>query len=182
MDSIRPGTPIQAVITGNLGEKKEHYGYVHHVVPIKSPGKNHIEVVAVGASFPMKQQSQAIYKNTTADEVVRQIGAKHGFAISAIPHPRIFDQIAHAGHTDWQLLVRLAKQVGYTIRAENTELYFEPILEDYKNYRDQAPVFTMRHASSPQGSDLYKFEPMIGDSIDWDGDMKSAAAISGVDR
>ena len=182
VEDVRAGSPITVTLSQTGGGTKEYNGYVHHINSDFAPGKNHMEVVAVGASFPMKQQSQTIYKGKTADQVVREIATKHGFAALATAHPRVFPQIAHAGHTDWQMLVRLAKQVGYLLRAENTELYFQPLLEDFKNLREEAPAFRMRGANNPEGSTIYKFTPTIGESIDWDGNVKSATAISGTDK
>jgi phage protein D len=181
-DSIKPGSPVLAEIKGTTS-KREFTGYVHHIEPNHSPGTAFTEVVMIGASFPLKQAAQKVYKDYTADQVCRDIASKHGLSYYGVSHPRIFDQIAHTGSTDWQILVRLAKQIGYTLRAQNTELYFEPILEDFKNYRTEASTFVMRNESNILGSTLYSFKPIISESIAHDGDdMKAAHAVQGVDR
>lgn len=181
-DSIKPGSPVRAEIKGSK-IAREFTGYVHHIEPNHSPGTAFTEVVMIGGSFPLKQASQKVYNEFTADQVCRDIAAKHGLAYFGVPHPRIFEQISHTGSTDWQMLVRLAKQIGYTLRTQNTELYFEPILEDFKNYRSEASTFTMRVESDVRGSTLYSFKPIISESIAYDGDdMKAAHAIQGVDR
>lgn len=180
-DTIRPGTPVEVEITANT-TPRSFFGYVHHVTPTASPGKMFTEVVCIGGSFPMKQASQKVYRDCTADQVVKEIAIKHNLNFIGVPHPRVYDMVSQAGYTDWQLAVRLAKQVGYTLRAENTDLYFEPILNDYSLYRDQAKIFTLRDAGAPEGSSLYAFQPLIGETIEYDGDMKAAVAVSGVDR
>lgn len=180
-DTIRPGTPIQAKIYGTK-TNRDFVGYIHHIEPTSSPGTSFTDVVCIGGSFPMKQASQKIYRNYTANQVIKDMCVKHGLSFYGIPHPRIFDQIAHAGYTDWQMAVRLAKQIGHTLRAENTEIYFEPILHDYTKYRAEAFRYTMRDAHRPEGSTLYSFRPLIGESLEFDGDMKAAVAVSGVDR
>jgi hypothetical protein len=78
-------------------------------------------------------------------------------------------------------MVRLAKQCGYTLRTINTELYFEPIMYDFTTYREEAPKFVMRPASDPNGSTLYSFKPMIGESIPFEDAVKGAVAVNGVD-
>ena len=179
-DVIKAGLPVHLTFSG-YNEKKEIYGYVHHVNLNRTPGKNFTELTIIGSSFPMKQQSQYIYKNTTADQVIKEIAAKHNFVCYAVPHPRVYPQISQAGHSDWEFMVRLAKQCGYTLRATNTELYFQPIMEDYTKYRAEAPKFIMRPASDPDGSTIYSFKPMIGESIPYEDATKGAIAVSGVD-
>jgi len=179
-DVVKAGSPVHLVING-LNQQREMYGYVHHINIDRSPGKYFTEVVVIGASFPMKQQNQNIYKNVTADQVVKSIAADYNFVCYAIPHPRVYPQIAQAGHSDWELLVRLSKQCGYTLRANNTELYFQPIMYDYTTYREEAPHFIMRSASDPLGSTIYSFKPMIGESIPYEDATKGAVAVSGVD-
>lgn len=181
-DSVKPGSPVQVEIKGTTSSR-EFNGYVHHIEPNHTPGTAFTEVVMIGASFPLKQATQKIFKDYTADQVCRDLANKHGLSYYGVPHPRIFEQISHTGNTDWQILVRLAKQIGYTLRTQNTELYFEPILEDFKNYRSEASTFTMRTESDTRGSTLYSFKPIISESISYDGgDMKAAHAVQGVDR
>lgn len=180
-DSIRPGSPVEVNI-GGMESKRKFLGYVHHIRPDVSPGRSFVEITCVGGSFPMKQASQKTYREYTADKVVKEMAIRHNLNFIGDSHPRVFEMITQAGYTDWQLAVRLAKQVGYTLRAENTDIYFEPILKDYQRYREQAPSFVMRDESSPNGSTIYSFQPLVGESIDYDGDMKAAVAISGVDR
>jgi hypothetical protein len=181
-DSVKPGSPVQVEIKGTTSSR-EFNGYVHHIEPNHTPGTAFTEVVMIGASFPLKQATQKVFKDYTADQVCRDLANKHGLSYYGVPHPRIFEQISHTGNTDWQILVRLAKQIGYTLRTQNTELYFEPILEDFKNYRSEASTFTMRTESDTRGSTLYSFKPIISESISYDGgDMKAAHAVQGVDR
>jgi hypothetical protein len=180
-DVVTPGTPVVLTISGR-NSKRQMYGYVHHINPEKTPGKNFTEVVIIGGSYRMRAPSQTIYRNTTADQVIKKIASKYNFVAYAVPHPRVYPQIAQAGRTDWELMVRLAKQCGYTLRAQNTELYFQPILEDFTNFRASAPKFIMRSMSAPEGSTIYSFRPIIGESVDFDDATKAAVAISGVDQ
>lgn len=179
-DVVKAGSPIHLTING-LHERRELYGYVHHINLDRTPGKNFTEVVVLGASFPMKQQAQAVYKDCTADQVIKQIAEKYKFVCYAVPHPRVYPQVAQAGHSDWELMVRLAKQSGYTLRATNTELYFQPIMEDYTNNREEAFKFILRPSGDPQGSTIYSFKPMLGESIPYEDATKGAVAVAGVD-
>jgi phage protein D len=166
----------------NLNSKKEMYGYVYNVNAKKSPGTDHVEVIIIGASMLMKEASQTVYSNITADKVVETIAKKYNFAAYTVPHPRIYPQISQAGHTDWQLMTRLAKQCGYSLRAQNTEIYFQPVLNDYTTYRSQAPSFKMNNLSDPGGSSIYSFEPITGEHTEFEDAKKATTAVSGVDK
>ncbi len=178
---LSPGSPVQITITG-VTEKKDVYGYVHSIKQERTPGKNFTEMIMIGASYPFRQASKAIYKDITSDQVARIIAEKYNFACYSVPHPRVYPQIAQSGHTDWELLVRLAKQSGYTLRATNTELYFQPNLQDFNRYKEEAMTFTMRQANDSAGSTIYSFNPIISESLDYEDGAKTAIAISGVDR
>ncbi len=179
-ESVEPNSPVNVTMYGP-NKKRQFYGYVHHIAPEQTPGKNFLTVVLIGASFLMKKQSQKIYKNATADRVVREIAKKHGFVCYSVPHARVFPQISQTGHSDWEFMVRLAKQCGYTLRATNTELYFQPILEDYTKYRAEAPIFVKKPTSSLDGTTIYSFNPIIGETIEFDDAKKAAISVSGVD-
>jgi hypothetical protein len=68
------------------------------------------------------------------------------------------------------------------LRAENTELYFQPVLQDFTNLRQNAPKFIMRGVTDPEGSTIYSFKPLIGESLDFKDAKKAAIAISGLDK
>jgi len=179
-DVVESGSPIQFTI-GNTKTSKTFKGYVHHVNVSRTPGSFLTEVVVVGASMVMKNESQYVYKGLSADAIIQKIAKKYKFVAFTVGHPRIYPQVSQAGHTDWELMVRLAKQSGYSLRAENTEIYFQPMLYEYTSKRSEAAYFVMRDSNDPNGSTIYSFEPMIGESLTYDGDMKAAVAVSGLD-
>lgn len=179
-DVLTPGTPVEMLLSSAF-DKRMFYGYVHDVRPQKTPGTNFTTVTFIGGSFPMKQQRQTIFKEVTADQVIKQIADKHNFACYAEPTKRIYPQVTQAGHSDWELMVRLAKQNGYTLRTENTELYFQPIMKDFTDFRSEAPRFIMRQANDPEGSTIYSFKPVVSESMTWHEGTKAAVAVSGVD-
>ena len=182
--NIASGTPIHISMYNGItpNPAREFYGYVHHAKPIKTPAQNNVEVTVISASWAMKNENQNIYTNISADALISSIATKYNFASFTVPHPRIYPQITQAGISDWGIMVKLAKQCGYSLRTENTELYFEPILYEFTNYRSQAPTYSMRNANNKEGWSIYSFEPVIGESLPYGDEEKSAAAISGLDR
>lgn len=179
-DVVSSGSPITFVLS-NGRKSRKFYGYVHHVNIERTPDTFLTEVVAVGASMVMKNESQQIYKGLSADAIIKKIAKRNNFVCFAVPHPRIYPQVSQAGHTDWELMVRLAKQSGYSLRAENTELYFQPMMYEFTNKRQEANLFTMREANNPSGSTIYSFDSVIGESLPQDEETKAAVAVSGLD-
>lgn len=179
-NNIRPGTPMQFTLQGDSNQET-FSGYVHHVKPRVSPGKNYVEVHFIGASYYLKQTSQKTYKERTASEIVVEIAKRNNFAYSVAQHPRVYSQISQAGLTDMEMINKLAKQCGYAVRYKNAEIYFQPILRMYEEGRENAQILTLRDADDPAGSTLYSFDPLIGESLEHDGEYKSATAVSGVD-
>lgn len=181
IDFVQPGLPVDFQIKEPNGVK-QFYGYVHHVEPNKTPGSDNITVVVIGASYVFKQAYQDVYKDIKASDLAIAIAKKHNFSYGVTSHPRVYPQIAQSGQSDWQLLVKLARQSGYSLRAENTELYFKPLDEDFAAYKSEAPRFYMNDANNPEGSTIYSFRPIVGETLGFDdaGGTKSATAVSGI--
>ena len=60
-DVVESGSPIQFTI-GNTKTSKTFKGYVHHVNVSRTPGSFLTEIVVLGASMVMKNESQYVYK------------------------------------------------------------------------------------------------------------------------
>ena len=173
---IKPGTPIIVTIA-----KKKFHGYIHDVKSFQDNNRNFTEVGIIGPSYVMRQSSQTIYKNVTADQVIVKIARKYGFAFKVTPHPRVYPQISQAGLTDWELMVKLAKQCGYFLRAENTELYFQPFLQEFKDYLGEALSYEKNDAGFKSLNALYSFRPIIGETLSSHDADKYATSIAGID-
>ena len=173
--NIKPGTLMVITING-----KDHHGYVHDLKNEQSVTKNFTEIGFIGASFVMKQSSQQIYRNMSADQIVAEIAKKYNFAYKVTPHPRIYPQVAQAGLTDWQLMVRLAQQSGYFLRAENTEIYFHPLTEDFNNLITEAISFQQGTGGFKPKNPIYSFAPRISETVEQFGFKKAATSVAGV--
>lgn len=100
------------------------YGTVYHIDPQNTQQTNNLDVICIAASADLKNTEQAIYTNVTADQVVSKIVSKNGMKPITQRHPRVRKAVAQNGQSDWQLLRRLAKQTGFALRAENTNIIF----------------------------------------------------------
>jgi hypothetical protein len=177
---IKPGEPVTCTLRGEQNAR-EFVGYIHDIKPDITPGSQFVELTLIGASYKMKQARQRVFSNMTASDIVRQIAAEHNFSAFVTNHPRVYSQVAQAGHTDLETITRLAKQCGYTFRIQNTSLYFEPLTTTYTADRASAPSFVMRDANDPRGSTLYSFKMVLGESLQYPDAYKSAAQVGGVD-
>ena len=171
----KPGTPIAVTLRG-----KTMYGYIHDVKSVQDNNRNFTQVGFIGASYVMRQTSQKIYKNVSADQVVKEIAKKYGFAYRVVQHPRVVPQISQAGMTDWEFMVKLAKQSGYLLRAENTALYFQPILQDFGDKITEAEKFDKNDAGFKSLKPMYSFKPTVGETLSHFDTDKSAVSVAGI--
>jgi hypothetical protein len=180
-DAVKQGTPVTLTIKGDVTDRIVN-GYVHHVKRLTTPGAKITEVGIIGASYHLKQQRQKVYKNVSASDVIKDIANYHGFAFNVEDHPRIYDQISQAGESDLEFCNKLAKQCGYSLRFQNTEIHFQPVLKHFDEMKDSALSFQMSDQASPGGSTIYSFMPIVGETLEQNGEYKAAVAVSGVDK
>lgn len=172
---VKPGTLIKLNIRG-----KDFHGYIHDLKNVQENGKNFTKVGFIGASYVMRQASQKIYSNMTADQVITIIAKKYNFAYKVTAHPRVYPQINQAGLTDWQLMVKLAKESGYFLRAENTEIYFQPFNEDFDDLHSQALSFTKADGGFKPVNPIYSFKPTISETLNNMGFEKASVSVAGI--
>lgn len=174
--NIKPGSLMTITI-----KNKTYNGYVHDLKNHQTSGKNFTKVGFIGASYVMKQASQKIYRNMSSDQIVAEIANKYSFAYKVTPHPIIYPQVSQAGMTDWQFMVRLAKQSGYFLRAENAEIYFHPLTEDFNNLITEAVSFQKADGGFKPTNLIYSFKPVISETLRHFGFRKASTSIAGVD-
>ena len=84
------GTPIQ-VNFGRPPQLRSFYGYVNHASRTTNSmagdavARNATCVYAVGASWPMKQVSSAVYQNMTTTQIIQQIAAMFNLDALVVP-------------------------------------------------------------------------------------------------
>ena len=179
-ESIITGTPVSVTMAG-VGSTRTMNGYIHHVTPDLSPAKNYVKVTVIGSSYVFKQQSQKVWVDATADQIVADIANSHNFSYIATPTERVYDQVSQAGMSDWELLVKLAKQNGYSLKANNTTIIFQPLTQEFTDMRQQAALYTMSGLDTKL-TGIYSFKPLIGESIPFTDAKKTTVAVGGVDR
>ena len=182
-NAVISGDPV--VFTWNSGEiQRTFLGYVTQVYPT-TVADNMTTIMCLSPTYLCKEGNQKIFKNVTADMVVRKIVEKYGLKAVTDKHPRIFPSIVQAGQSDWQMLRRLAKQTGFTLTVVNTTVYFVSKNRLANASRPSAPYFyvnTTNRASrvATKLGTIYSFDPIISDESP---DLPGATvdrAISGI--
>lgn len=175
-EKAKPGSMIKV----RLG-KKEFFGYIHDIRSHQENNKDVTELGIIGASYVMRQSSQKVYYNVTADQVIVDIARRYKFAYKAVPHPRVYAQISQAGMTDWEFMVKLAKQSGYFLRAEGAAIYFTPLLSDFNEKIYEAKSFVKTDLGRKYINPLYSFRPIVGETLSHQEADKYATSVAGVD-
>lgn len=142
-------------------------GYIHSIRPITS-GDNKTEVFCVSPSYLLKNAVQKIYKNVTADVVVKKICNKYGLKPVTQRHAKVWGSIVQTAETEWQLLRRLARTTGFALVTEATNIYFMSKDKLKTSSKKSAPYFRAENQEianrgiSNLGT-LMKFNPFISD-------------------
>ena len=179
-ESISSGTPVTVKIT-NVGSSRTINGYIHYIKPDVSPEKNYVEVTIIGCSYPLKQASQKVWSDVRASDVIADIASRNEISYDCIPTERVYDQISQTGMSDWELMVKLAKQNGYSLKCDNSTLVFHPLTQAFTDFRQQAAYYKM-NGLDEKITGIYSFTPLIGEAIPFEDAKKASVSVSGVDR
>ena len=171
-DSLASGTPIQ-VNFGRPPTMRSFYGYVNHAgrrsnaMASSALQRNTTCVYAVGASWPLKEVSSAVYQNMTSTQIIQQIAAQFGLASMVVPSTQTWSVKQQGGQTYWQFCVQLAQEIGYTFFCDGIQLVAIPrqtnptqlssliAIYDYTKNPSSLPIFNPTlGANNPTGGQL----------------------------
>lgn len=178
---IKSEDPVKFTFTTNK-ITQEFVGYVYAIDPKDDLDSNNTDIICISASHVLKNTDQKIYNNVTADQVVKKIAEKAGMKAVTQRHPRVRKTIVQAGQTDWQLLRRLAKQTGFSLRAEGTTIYFVSKNKIYTKSKPSAAYF--KYVDSEVGGTSVKYNRSYGTIISFKPEISDTAPERGakVDR
>ncbi len=178
------GTPVQ--LRWNNGDfEGKFFGYLSTVEAVTQKGAlRPIKMVCIGATFPLKQRGNKIWKNKTASQIVKDISKSFKFKAKVTESEVKFKQQSMVGHTYWQKLNELARRVGYAVHAVNTTIYFKSIDDMIMEFSSSIPVLQFFAAwdtdkiSAPNSLDY--FHPVLGDYVETGFHKKTTKQITGV--
>lgn len=137
------------------------YGYVNHTEQVHHDDKpNQLKVFCIGASLPCNQAHQRSFRKISAGGIISRIAREHKLSVFADPSSRYHDHIPQLGQSDWNLMVRVAKDIGFTLGCRQTTIQFRRRVIDTRPGRQ--PVFRLTPGVYNQRGAVYKFSHKAG--------------------
>ncbi|MFZ9615378.1 MAG: XkdQ/YqbQ family protein [Fluviibacter sp.] len=141
-NDIKKGDPVK--LTWKSGVNSSVFiGFVHSIEGDAAAGSHYTKVVCTNNSAILKKTDRKIFKNLTADGIVREICTNLAFNLTPITSndPYVHKNIPQAGQSYWQLLRQLAEKTGFALRAENSQIMFKDRDQLLHEKIPTAPVF-----------------------------------------
>lgn len=162
-------------------------GYVSDLeYPTSSAIQKPLTITCLGASYPLKEKRQKIWKNATASEVATEIATFNKLKPVVTKSDIRFPQVSFSGHSQWQKLQELAKTIGFACQVIGVELHFHPIDVIIDKFLTTVPVmaFLDPHITPMNqfaSQTLDHFETVQGDFGNFRGNTKATKVVGGVD-
>jgi hypothetical protein len=178
------GAPVE-VEFGTGGRNTEvFYGYVNHPEPeVERLDSNETQrvsrIVAVGASWPLKESTQRSVRGRTASSLMREVAEAYRFTTDVQESDVVWDSMTSPGLTEWQFLVSLAQRMGYCFFCNKTEIRSFDQLDHLRRRPGTAPVF-YGPDSAGENITIDNFTAVSGETTP-DGGTKAFRISSGID-
>lgn len=126
VQTYRRGTPVQIAWGYPPNDYEHFYGYLNARREKHTAYTQDAMTVLqiVGASWPMKGQTQRAWSNVSDSYIAKAVALQYGLEAVVDPSPLIPAQIVQSNESDWAFLVRRAKAIGYHFFVTRTTLYF----------------------------------------------------------
>lgn len=182
---IPTGLPVQFEWS-QLNVTTTWVGYVSYVSKVVTAlGDKTMEVVCVGASFPLKEQATKVFSESTVPDAVAQIASEIGLQFIGDPHPRKFPQLIIAGQSYWSWIQSQAEKIGYVAYVDGVTLYFRKLDKVISQNSTSIPVMSIEDKTTFSGQLLYDrtleyFKVLKGDYIETEKPLRTTKHVAGV--
>jgi hypothetical protein len=137
---VRAGDPVK--FTWSVDHRSTVFvGFVHTVEKNNTVDNVFTKITCINNSHILKSTTKKVYKNLTADRIVREIAQRNNMAADVATHPLVINNMVQAGQSDLQFLQHLAHKTGYVIRVSNTNIEFKPREQFIYEHLKKAPSF-----------------------------------------
>jgi len=167
--------------------KNEWVGYVYNGDnTTQSTLKHNVLLRGIGASFPLKEGGNKIWKNKTAPEIVQEICKEQGVKAVVDKSNVRFAMQSLVGLTKWEKIQELAGRIGFHAQMNNTTLYFQRIDRMIDQFSSTIPVLSYSDGSVNAGvifeaQTLDYFKAKVGDLFESGNNDKKEKTIHGID-
>lgn len=174
--TLASGTPVQIDWKGTTTGSGRFVGYVSHVRPHRRAANNDFEyeVVCIAASWDLRRTGRKTWRNRSIPEIVQSIGKEFGFKVVTKAHPLRRPQTVLAGETYWSFLHKMGERIGYTLRVEQTTIYFLPVETMVANNLSSAPFLSIMDLNPGPDWDTATIQSFTA----WGGDTNESADYS----
>lgn len=167
--------------------KGEWVGYVYNREnTTQATTKRYIIVRGIGASFPLKEGGNKIWKNKTAPEIVLDICKQHKLKAVVDKSNVRFGMQSLVGITKWEKIQELANRIGFHAYVSNTTLYFQRIDRMIDQFNSVIPVMSYHDGSVNAGvvydaQTLDYFKSKLGSISETQSHSKKEKTVYGID-
>jgi hypothetical protein len=156
----------------NLGNC-EFYGYITFIEPISVTNQGLVDgspfqmirVYCVSASYVMKSKVSKSWENVSLYDIALELSNKYDFSLSAPKDVYRFTRVVQTAESDWELLVRLSKQLGYAVTIHGTHIHIWDSYKVLKRGISYTPLTTIKGLNgdvSPNLGQIIMFEAQYG--------------------
>lgn len=110
-------------------------GRVERVLPkatthrgtVNNSGFQESQVMCLGRSYDMRGKKNASWSGQTLPQIATTIARRYDLSLDVPATPLLYNTSVQASESDWQFLVRMCEQHGYSITCHGTHLHiFDP--------------------------------------------------------
>ena len=140
--------PVTVTISYPNLESCDFYGYITFIEPTAVTNQGLVDgspfqmvrVYCLGASYLMKSKTSKVWENVSLYDIALEIAEKYDYSLSIPKDTYRFTRVAQTAESDWELLVRLSKKLGYVVSNHGTHIH---IWDSYKALRREVSYATL---------------------------------------
>jgi len=137
---VKAGDPVK--FTWSVDRRSTVFvGFVHTIEKNNTGDNVFTKIICINNSHILKNTTKKVYKNLTADRIVRDIAQRNGMFADVSAHPFVMATLVQSGQSDLQFLKHLAHKTGYVLRVSNTDIEFKPREQFIYEHLKKAPSF-----------------------------------------
>ena len=166
------GLPVKILLGNNEANLIQFTGYVAYV-EIEARAKmgtvnnsliQMAKVVCFGSSYQMKSIKNKTYAKKSIKQLVSSMANTYNFSYSVPNNNYVFPLLSQAGVSDWEFLVSVANQIGYTVTAHGTHLN---VYDSFSSYFKLLPAIPLQTLNGDKGTErlpgnIYEFKGVFG--------------------
>lgn len=125
------GAPVELKLKTGPRFKQRFNGYIEDIRPVsltagglmnRSPFQT-ARIVCMGASYNMRGSTSRTWVGYKLSTIAKELASKHRFSLDVPADDFINENVIQTNESDWQFLVRYAKQLGYRVNVHGTHMH-----------------------------------------------------------